>query len=302
MRGKQRILSDRSSWPRNAAARGYTAEAMDERLPILTYHGVNVAGNDYASNDHVALASDLATIDRLGWRIVSLSEVVSRRMSGRVDWAPPRSLALTFDDGTDFDWFDLPHPAHGMQRSLFGCLADFRAATGRPAHATAFVVVSREAREHIDRVGLANRGWWTDAWWPQAVASGFASIASHSWSHNHHLVAPPAGRERTTGTFRSIDRFDLAEDEIARATEHLRRAAPNPGDRLFAYPYGEANDYLVREYLPRHHERIGLDAAFGDGARPMTARDDRWKLPRYVCGRDWRAPADLEALLRDASG
>ena len=29
------------------------------RVPILTYHSNNVSGNDYASNDHVALAADL---------------------------------------------------------------------------------------------------------------------------------------------------------------------------------------------------------------------------------------------------
>ena len=109
------------------------------------------------------------------------------------------------------------------------------------------------------------------------------------------------GRPRATGTFRSIDRFDLAEDEIARASAHLKRVAPNPGARLFAYPYGEANDYLVREYFPAEHARIGLDAAFGDGARPMTGDAGRWELPRYVCGRDWRSPEGLEALLRDVS-
>jgi hypothetical protein len=275
---------------------------MGDRLPILTYHGVNVAGNGYATNDHVALATDLETIDRLGWRIVPLPVVVGRRLARGRDWADARTLALTFDDGTDFDWRDLPHPVHGVQRSLHHRLADFRSARSRPrdAHATSFVVVSREAREHIDRVGLAGRDWWTDTWWAEAAASGHAAIASHSWDHNHHLVTPATGRERLTGTFHSIDSFDLAEEEIARATGHLRRVAPNPGDRLFAYPYGEANDYLVREYFPRHHERIGVDAAFGDGARPMTSGDDRWNLPRYVFGRDWTTPEGLERVLADA--
>ena len=159
------------------------------------------------------------------------------------------------------------------------------------------MVVSRETREHIDRVGLAGLGWWTDAWWSAAVASGHAAIASHSWDHNHDLAAHLMGRPRATGTFRSIDSFALAEEEIAHATAHLRRVAPNPGDRLFAYPYGEANDYLVRDYFPHHHVRIGVDAAFGDGARPMSRGDDRWNLPRFVCGRDWSSPEGLEALL-----
>ena len=272
------------------------------RLPILAYHGVNIAGNEYATNDHVALAADLETVDRLGWRIVPLPAVVERWLAGDPAWAGERTLALTFDDGTDFDWHDLPHPIHGMQRSLFNVLADFGAARSREVHATTFVVVSRETREHIDRVGLADRGWWTDAWWRDAAASGRAAVASHSWDHNHELVAHLMERPRATGTFRTIDRFDLAEDEIARASAHLKRVAPNPGDRLFAYPYGESNDYLVREYLPGEHARIGIDAAFGDGARPMTGGDGRWTIPRYVCGRDWRSPRDLEALLRDAAG
>ena len=38
---------------------------MSGRFPILTYHGVNIAGNDYASNDHVALRSDLAELFQL---------------------------------------------------------------------------------------------------------------------------------------------------------------------------------------------------------------------------------------------
>ena len=272
---------------------------MSGRLPILTYHGVNVAGNDYASNDHVALASDLETIDRLGWRIVPLPGVVARWLGGDTEWSGARTLAMTFDDGTDFDWRDLPHPAHGLQRSLYNCLADFRGAAPRPrdAHATAFVVVSRATREHIDRVGLANLGWWTASWWAAAAASGPAPIASHSWGHNHQLAEPLMGRRRATGTFRSIDCHELAEEEIAHATAHLRRVAPNPGDRLFAYPYGESNDYLVRDYFPRNHVRIGVDAAFADGAKPMSGGDDRWNLPRFICGRDWSSPDGLEALL-----
>ena len=273
-------------------------------LPILTYHGVNVAGNEYATNDHVALAADLETIDRLGWRIVPLPETIARWIAGDPAWAAPGTLAITFDDGTDFDWRDLPHPLHGPQRSLFNLLGDFArgGASPRAAHATAFVVVSRETREHIDRVGLADRGWWSDDWWRDAVASGRAAIASHSWDHNHDLVAHLMARQRATGTFRSIETLELADDEIARATAQLRRVAPNPGDRLFAYPYGESNDYLVREYFPAHHARIGVDAAFGDGARPLSPADSRWNLPRYVCGRDWKSPAGLVALLRDAAG
>ena len=274
---------------------------MSARLPVLTYHGVNVAGNDTATNDHVALAADLEAIDRLGWRIVPLPGLVDRWFVRGERGAEPRTLAISFDDGTDFDWRDLDHPVHGRQRAMYGVLADFARTRGGPAaaHATSFVVVSREAREHIDRVGLAARGWWSDDWWREAIGSGGAAIASHSWDHNHDLVAHLMATPRETGHFRAIATRELADEEIARATSFLRGAAPNPGDRLFAYPYGETNDYLVREYFPHHHGRIGVDAAFADDPRPVVPGDDRWALPRYVCGRDWTDPDGLAAILRE---
>jgi hypothetical protein len=29
----------------------------------------------------------------------------------------------------------------------------------------------------------------------------------------------------------------------------------------------------------------------------MSVGDDRWSLPRFICGRDWSSPDGLEALL-----
>ena len=43
------------------------------RVPVLAYHSNNISGNDYASNDHVALAEDLRMIQRSGLRIVPQS-------------------------------------------------------------------------------------------------------------------------------------------------------------------------------------------------------------------------------------
>ena len=39
------------------------------RVPVLTYHANNITGNDYASNDHVALAHDLRALHRKGLRM-----------------------------------------------------------------------------------------------------------------------------------------------------------------------------------------------------------------------------------------
>ena len=46
------------------------------RVPVLTYHGLYAPGWDYHENDHVALEQDLALIDSLGFKVVSLSALV----------------------------------------------------------------------------------------------------------------------------------------------------------------------------------------------------------------------------------
>ena len=49
---------------------------------VLTYHSGNIAGNDHATNDLVALEQDLAPIRALGFPIVparTLAEAVARR-------------------------------------------------------------------------------------------------------------------------------------------------------------------------------------------------------------------------------
>lgn len=103
------------------------------------------------------------------------------------------------------------------------------------------------------------------------------------------------------GTFRDIASFDVAEAEIAIAAAAIRARADGPAASLFAYPYGDASDYLVRDYFPLHGERVGVRAAFTCGAAPITEGTNRWAMPRYVFGHDWRSPGDLVALLRDAA-
>ena len=49
---------------------------MSWSIPILTYHALHAPGWDYDSNDHVALATDLALLRQLDYRIVPLSVLV----------------------------------------------------------------------------------------------------------------------------------------------------------------------------------------------------------------------------------
>ena len=271
------------------------------RVPVLTYHGVNIAGNDYRGNDHVAFAADLALIQRLGLRIVPLWQVVENAL-GLAAHDINRAVALSCDDGSDFDYHDLDHPTHGRQRSFYDALLDFCAAYGRDAqprlHLTSFVIADPAARAQMDRTCLVGRGWMSEAWWRAAQASGLMAIENHSWDHNHPCLPDPGPHGLVRGDFHAVADEAQAEHEIAQAQAWLgQRLAPHRPS-LFCYPFGHVNDFLRRDWLPRRGAAVGLCAAFGDGAEPVTADADRWNLPRYICGWHWKSPAELEAILR----
>ena len=268
------------------------------RVPVLTYHSNNVSGNDYARNDHVALAEDLRVLRRAGRRIVPLSRVVDVLLGEAPGAAVEGAVALSFDDGSWFDWHDLEHPTWGPQRSFVGVLRDFAAESGEPVHATSFVIVSPEARATLDRTCLAGCGWWSDAWWRPATSEGLLAIESHSWDHNHHTLPVTAQHEQRKGTFRTIDTHADADAEIRQAADWLNAFLAPHRASLFAYPYGESNDYLVREYLPRHLHEHRLRAAFDTEPEPVHGASQRWRLPRYVCGQHWNSPDGLLRVLR----
>jgi len=274
---------------------------MGFAIPVLNYHSTNISGNGYGTNDHVALRTDLTLLSDAGWTVRPLHELVETAVLARS--APARkTAALSFDDGTDFDFVDLVHPAFGLQRSMCNVLRDHRDAAGARQphlHATAFVIVSPDARAELDRKSMIGAHWWNDDWWRPATATGLVGIANHSWDHNHPLASPPGSSRRARGTFMSVDEFTVAEEEIAMAAEYIRRTAANASQRLFAYPYGESNRYLVDEYFPANAARIGVDAAFTTGGEPVTEASSRWCLPRYTCGQHWTTPEELRALLRD---
>jgi hypothetical protein len=274
------------------------------RIPVLTYHAVNIAGNDYANNDHVAFAADLRLIDDLGLRIVPLHWVVDRLL-GDDRRALEGCVALTCDDGSDFDWADLEHPTHGVQRSLYHCMLDFSGERGADAqpdlHLTCFVIASAPAREYLDRNCLAGHGWMSDAWWRPALATGRIAIENHSFDHNHAAIPLPGidGMER--GSFFSVDTRERADAEIADAARAIDAIIAPARTSLFCYPYSHVNEYLRMDYLPRHANVHGMRAAFGDGAAPVTESSDRWNLPRYICGHHWKSPDELRAILREAT-
>lgn len=271
------------------------------RIPILTYHSMAIEGNEYANNDHVALAADLEVICREGFRMRPLHEVVRAWLHEPHSLEGERIVALTCDDGADFDYRDLPHPVAGTQRSFLNILRDFTAENRDfPVHMTSFAIVSPAAREALDVKCMIGQRWWNDDWWADANGSGLLGIANHSWDHNHDALAGEAFPGLSRGTFRTIDTLALAEYQIAAASEYLWTHAPGPAAALFAYPYGESNDYLVGEYFPRHAQRIRVAAAFGVEASPVSEGAGRWNLPRYMFRKDWKSPEDLRRILAEA--
>lgn len=274
------------------------------RVPILTYHAVNIAGNDYANNDHVAFAADLRLIDDLGLRVVPAHWLV-QQIRGEAQRDLTGCVALTCDDGSVLDYFDVEHPQFGRQRSLFNALCDLRRERGINAqpdlHLTAFVIASVAARDELDRRCLLGHGWMHDRWWRAANASGLMAIENHSFDHNHPALPEPGPDDMARGSFMHVDNDARAEREIVAAQTLLNRRLAPRRCTLFCYPFGHVPAFLRDHWFPRHGEQHGLQAAFGDGAAPVEFTSHRWDLPRYVCGWHWKSSTDLRAILRDAT-
>jgi peptidoglycan/xylan/chitin deacetylase (PgdA/CDA1 family) len=280
-----------------------TATMPSPRIPILTWHPQRVDGGGYASNDLVAFGRDLETLHRLGLRVVPLAAIAEALVQRRLHHLRG-CVGLSIDDGSDFDFHDMPHPSWGPQRSILNVLQDFRARHGPQAqpslNVTSFTIVSPGARAQLDRTCMNRCGWRNDDWWRAAEGTGLMAVESHGWDHNHATL----DRTETSaprGTFDVRDAGE-AEREIGNAAIVLREKRGRGGAVLFAYPYGPANDFLAEEWLPRNGPRLGIVAAFTayGGTGPVTADSSRWRIPRYVFGGEWKAEGELEAMLRDA--
>lgn len=275
------------------------------RCAVLTYHSHNIFGTDYAVNDHIALASDLRALHALGVEIVPL-ERIAETCSGHEDGGERPLVGISFDDGPIFDVQDFDHPQFGSQRSFLNILRDFRDEIGDDAqpglHATSFVIASPEARRAMERAPDCGytflEDWLTDEWWTRALDSGLMDIGNHSWDHVHHAFEGVGIRSSARDDFTVVDNFDDAEKEIRAASRFIESRLGRPAP-LFAYPFGHVNDYLVKDYLPKHGPTFGLQAAFGT-AGVAGDRDSVWNIPRLVCGYNWRSPAALGQLISRA--
>ncbi|HSN00604.1 MAG TPA: hypothetical protein VLS52_06310, partial [Rudaea sp.] len=98
-----------------------------------------------------------------------------------------------------------------------------------------------------------------------------------------------------------VDSHARADAQIAQAARLIDAVIAPARTTLFCYPYGQSNDYLRTDYFPCHLAEHGMRAAFGDGAKPVEPQNDRWNLPRYICGWHWKSGEELRAILLDAA-
>ncbi len=272
---------------------------MKPRFVILSWHSIRVLDNRYADNDLIAFGEDLATLDALGWTVLPLADALAGLNTGTL---PDKTAVLTADDGSIMDFETFDHPTCGVQTSLAERLRRFRDALPadnrhRP-HLSAFAIASPDARDELDRTDYMSLNVWRDDWWAKANASGLISVESHSWDHNHGSLKRTVQRDNRRGDFRYIDTEAECRAEVDQASDYIERCAGRR-PRFFAYPYGQASDYIRHEYLPRRGAALGLEAALACDPEPVTADSDRWHLPRYMFARDWKEPGDLEKLLAD---
>ncbi len=272
-------------------------------VPVLTYHSIHVDGTDYASNDHLGLAHDLELIHRLGFQVIGLERLIQAVTGGNWDAIPEKSVVLTMDDGSWFDWYDLPHPHHGSQRSMVNILRDFRIKHGPEAQpelqATSFVIGSPAARQSLDTSCMIGLDWWQDDWWAQAHAEGLLRIANHSWDHRHGSL-PDSLRysfSASYGQFNDVNTLEESHWQIRQTQNYLGSLLSAPPTPAFAYPFGDVSEYVAEQYLPKYGESMGLLVAMTTEAAPVTPGNDCWRLPRYVFRRDWTSPEELTKVL-----
>jgi len=265
-------------------------------IPVLTYHSVNVDSDTYLSNDHIALYRDLRLIRDMGKRIIPLGLAIDWLLGEREDTEVENAVVINFDDGSWFDYHDLPHPIWGPQRSMLNILLDFNEETGVAVHATSFVIASPMARAELDKTCLVDKGWWGDEWWQAARESGVLSIENHSWDHMHPTLVPYKDLDPPRN-FSHITAEEEADFQILQAKEYIENKLPGAVSEFFVYPRGDHNDFLLSHYFPEKGPAHGIKAALSGGGKPLRKESNRWFCPRYICGFDWRSEEDLRKIL-----
>ena len=102
-------------------------------------------------------------------------------------------------------------------------------------------------------------------------------------------------KEEFKGDFSVIDTQEEAKKQIVDTSSYIESRIKNKTVSLFAYPYGDYNDFLTKEFLPA--KQNGIVGAFSCEAQHTQKNTHHWKIPRYVCGTDWKSVKELKQIL-----
>lgn len=263
------------------------------QIPVLTYHSTNISGNDYHSNDHIALRSDLNSISQLGVNVLSALDLV-KWIRGELQLDNNKKYTvITFDDGVMLDYLDWQHPRHGFQSSFYNILKSH----GAYIHATAFVIASPKDRKILEESCMGGYQIWSDDWWQDAEDSQLISIENHSWDHLHKTLEVVKQKHNLKGDFKKIDTFEDADKQIKQSSDYINSQIDNKKTKLFAYPYGDYNAYLVEQYFPDQQDDI--IAAFSCEPIHASKHSNIWKIPRYMCGLHWKNDSEFRRIFQD---
>ncbi len=261
------------------------------RIPVLTYHATNISGNSYQSNDLLAFEEDLQLIHQLGVNILSTYDLLKWIEGDLTLNDSQHYVVITFDDGSELDFYDWQHPTYGQQQSFYSTLKSYP----NYAHTTSFVIASPDTRSVLVDTCTAGHSIWGDDWWQKAEKSGLLSIENHSWDHLHETLDIVAQQNNEKGDFSKITSLEDANAQINEASQYIDSQIDNKQVTLFAYPYGDYNRYLTEDYFP--NQQSNIKAAFTCEAKHVTQETNNWKIPRYVCGLHWKTNAELKNLL-----
>ena len=261
------------------------------KVSVLAYHAANIAGNDYSNNDHIALVADLKLFEETGVKIISANSVVEW-INGEINLDESNNyIAITFDDGNELDFIDSNYLDFGFQQSFYTILCNSKI----KFHATSFVIASPLARNTLETTCLGEQNLLGEKWWQDAESTGEISIENHSWDHVHPSLDNVCQRDKIKGNFAKIESYEDAELQINKATKYIENSMQDKVVRLFAYPFGHYNHYLSEIYFPYYQSQI--KAAFTCDPEPITKNTNICKIPRYVCGADWKSIEELKKII-----
>jgi len=261
------------------------------KIPVLAYHAANIAGNEYHNNDHIAFHYDLKLIKQLGVNILSAIDLINWLYGKIILDQAQKYVVITFDDGNELEFIDGEYPVFGFQNSFYKEMKKFDGYI----HVTSFVISSPKVRRTLETTCLGGFELLGEQWWQKAEDSKMFSIENHSWDHLHPSLNQVKQKDNLKGDFSQISCLSDADAQIEQSSLYINARLSSKETQLFAYPFGHYNSYLIDEYLPRCQNKI--KAAFTCDAQHVTQSTNVWKVPRYVCGFNWKTIEELRSLI-----